>query len=205
MKIGKMIKNGIISENPVFVQTIAMCPLLAVTSSVFSGLGMGIAVIIVITVTNTLISLLRRFVSEKVRIPCFIVIIASIVSILQLFVRAYLPAVDSALGLFLPLIAVNCIILSRGEAFAFRNNPAKSAVDGFAMGLGFACALVLLAATREILGAGTLFAHLPFAITLPQAVPRTLLFVLPPGAFITLGFLMAGLRLLAQTRKKREA
>ena len=204
MSLGKIIKNGVISENPVFVKVVALCPLLAVTSTVFSGIGMGVAVILVMITTNVMISLLRPIIPEMVRIPCLIVIIAAVVSILQLYVRAYFPAVHSVLGIFLPLIAVNCIILSRGESFALKNNPLRSAVDGFAAGLGFALALVVLAAVREILGFGTLFAGFPFVITLPEAFPRTVAFTLAPGAFITLGFVMAGFKLMIKLRKRRE-
>ena len=204
MGLGKIIKNGVIYENPVFVKVVALCPLLAVTSTIFSGLGMGIAVILVMVVTNVMISLLRPFIPEMVRIPILIVIIAAVVSILQLYVRAYFPAIHSVLGIFLPLIAVNCIILSRGESFALKNNLLRSAVDGFAAGLGFAVALLMLAAVRELLGFGTLFYGFPFAITLPEAFPRTAAFALAPGAFITLGFVMAGFKLLKKMRKRRE-
>ena len=201
--LGTIIKNGVISENPVFVKMVALCPLLAVTSSFFSGLGMGVAVILVMITTNVLISFLRPIIPEMVRIPCLIVIIASVVSILQLLVQAYVPVVHSVLGIFLPLIAVNCIVLSRGESFALKNNVLRSAIDGFAAGLGFSVALILLASVREVMGAGTLFAGLPFEITLPYAFPRTAIFTLAPGAFITLGFVMVALRFLDKIRKKR--
>jgi len=201
MSVAKIIKNGIVSENPVFVQAIALCPLMAVTANVFGAVGMGVTTTLVLIITNISISLLRRFIPNKVRIPSMIVIIAATVSILQLFVRAFLPEVDSALGLFLPLIAVNCMIMGRGEAFAIKQNFARSAVDGFAVGIGFTIALIILAAVRELLGAGTLFSgltlgNIDLTITLPEAFPRVIIFLLPPGAFITLGFILAGLRYL---------
>lgn len=194
MSVMKTLKSGIISDNPVFVQALALCPLMAVTSTTFSGLGMGFATTLVLMATNVSISLLRKFIPNKVRIPSLIVIIAAIVTIVQLFVRAYFREVDVALGIFLPLIAVNCVVMGRGEAYALKNGPFKSAVDGFASGLGFGIALVLLAAIRELFGAGTLFYGLPFTITLPEAFPRIGIFQSPPGAFISLGVLIALLK-----------
>ena len=194
MHVIKTLKNGILSENPVFVQALALCPLMAVTSTTFSGLGMGFATTIVLMGTNASISLLRRFIPNKVRIPSLIVIIAAIVAIVQLFVRAYFREVDVALGIFLPLIAVNCVVMGRGEAYALKHSPLKSAIDGFAFGLGFTVALVLLAGMRELLGAGTLFYGFPFALTLPEAFPRIGIFQSPPGAFISLAVIIALLK-----------
>ncbi|MCL2396830.1 MAG: electron transport complex subunit E [Defluviitaleaceae bacterium] len=200
----KILKRGIVSDNPIFVQAVALCPALAVTSTVFNGIGMGLATTFAILITNVLISLLRKAIPDKVRIPCFIVVIAGAVTVVNMLVEAFVPALHANLGIFLPLIAVNCIVLARGESFAFKNGPLRSAVDGIAMGLGFALSLTLLSAVREILGSGTLFYGLPFAVTLPDSFPRTLLFILPPGAFITLAVLMAGLRFMGHLRRERQ-
>ena len=202
MYLYNYIKRGIVSENPIFVQAIAMCPTLAVTNTVFNGAGMGLATASVLILTNVLISIFRGMIPDKARIPCLVVIIAGAVTAVNLLIEAYIPVLHENLGIFLPLIAVNCIILARGESFAFKNNPLRSAVDGLGMGLGFTLALTLLSAVREIFGSGTLFAGLPFAVALPEAFPRTLLFILPPGAFLTLGLLMAGLRFYSARRKK---
>ena len=184
--LGKIFKNGIIDENPTFVQVIAMCPTLAVTSSAVNGIGMGLSTAVVLACSNLAISLLRKIVPDKIRIPCFVVVIATFVTIVQMLLKAYVPALDKALGLYIPLIVVNCLILARAESFACKNKPFPSLVDGFAMGLGFTIALTILGAVREILGAGSVFgfAFLP-------ATFNTLLFILPPGAFLTLGCLMA--------------
>ena len=182
--LGKIFKNGIIDENPTFVQVIGMCPTLAVTSSAVNGIGMGLSTAVVLACSNLAISLLRKIVPDKIRIPCFVVVIATFVTIVQMLLKAYVPALDKALGLYIPLIVVNCLILARAESFACKNKPFPSLVDGFAM--GFTIALTILGAVREILGAGSVFgfAFLP-------ATFNTLLFILPPGAFLTLGCLMA--------------
>lgn len=184
--LGKIFKNGIIDENPTFVQVIGMCPTLAVTSSAINGMGMGLSTAVVLACSNLAISLLRKIVPDKVRIPCFVVVIATFVTIVQMLLKAYVPSLDKALGLYIPLIVVNCLILARAESFACKNGPVASLVDGVGMGLGFTIALTILGAVREILGAGSIFG---FTI-LPSAL-NTLLFILPPGAFLTLGFLMA--------------
>ncbi len=178
--LGKIFKNGIIDENPTFVQVIGMCPTLAVTSSAVNGIGMGLSTAVVLACSNLAISLLRKIVPDKIRIPCFVVVIATFVTIVQMLLKAYVPALDKALGLYIPLIVVNCLILARAESFACKNKPFPSLVDGFAI------ALTILGAVREILGAGSVFgfAFLP-------ATFNTLLFILPPGAFLTLGCLMA--------------
>lgn len=189
----KLIKNGLIDENPTFVQVIGMCPTLAVTSSFFNGVGMGLSTTAVLICANLFVSLLRKVIPDKVRIPCFIVVIATFVTIIEFMLKAYLPELNASLGLFIPLIVVNCLILARAEAFASKNGPVASVFDGIGMGLGFTLGLGTLGLVREIIGAGTLFSGLPFAIVLPDAFPRTLLFVMAPGAFFTLGCLMAAL------------
>ncbi|WAW14303.1 electron transport complex subunit RsxE [Peptostreptococcus equinus] len=184
--LGKIFKNGIIDENPTFVQVIGMCPTLAVTSSAINGIGMGLSTAVVLACSNVAISLLRKVVPDKIRIPCFVVVIATFVTIVQMLLKAYVPALDAALGLYIPLIVVNCLILARAESFACKNKPGASFVDGFGQGLGFTLALTILGSVREILGAGSIFGF----VFLPETF-NTLLFILPPGAFLTLGFLMA--------------
>ena len=181
-----IIKNGIIKENPTFVLMLGMCPTLATTTSAFNGLSMGLATMAVLICTNFVISCLKSITPDKVRIPVFIVVIAAFVTILQMFIKAYLPDVDKSLGLFIPLIVVNCIILGRAEAFAAKQSPVASLFDGIGIGLGFTFALTLLGMVRELLGAGSLFG----AVLLPETY-NTLLFVLPPGAYISLGYLIA--------------
>lgn len=195
----KTLKNGIISENPTFVQVLGMCPTLAVTTSVFNGMGMGLATAATLVISNIIVALVRGIIPIKARVPGLIVIIASVVIVIQMMVAAYLPALDDALGIFLPLIVVNCIVLGRAEAFAIKNGPLKSAVDGLGMGLGFAISLTMLSAFRELLGSGSL---LGFTV-LPEVFPRTLLFVLPPGAFLILGILMASIRKYASVKRER--
>ena len=181
-----IIKNGIIKENPTFVLMLGMCPTLATTTSAINGMSMGLATMTVLICTNFVISLLKSVTPDKVRIPVFIVVIAAFVTVLQLFIKAYLPDIDKALGLFIPLIVVNCIILGRAEAFACKNNPVSSLMDGVGIGLGFTFALTLLGIIREFFGAGSFFG-MPL---LPETY-NVLLFVLPPGAFISLGYLIA--------------
>ncbi|HBI92468.1 MAG: electron transport complex subunit E [Terrisporobacter othiniensis] len=187
MNLGKIFKNGIIDENPTFVQVIGMCPTLAVTSSAVNGIGMGLSTAVVLACSNLAISLLRKVIPDKIRIPAFVVVIATFVTIVQMVLKAYVPALDKALGLYIPLIVVNCIILARAESFASKNGPVASAVDGVGMGLGFTIALTALGAVRELLGAGSVFGFSLFGASYQPA----LLFILPPGAFLTLGFLMA--------------
>ena len=187
MNLGKVFKNGIIDENPTFVQVIGMCPTLAVTSSAINGIGMGLSTAVVLACSNVAISLLRKVIPDKIRIPAFVVVIATFVTIVQLLLKAYVPALDKSLGLYIPLIVVNCIILARAEAYASKNGPIESGVDGVAMGLGFTLALTVLGAVRELLGAGSIFGLSIFGASYQPA----LLFILPPGAFLTLGFLMA--------------
>ena len=188
MKFTKLLKNGIVDENPVLVQVIGMCPTLGVTTSAINGLGMGLSTTAVLICSNIVISLMRKFIPDKIRIPAFIVVIATFVTMVGMLLKAYIPALDDALGLFIPLIVVNCLILARAESFASKNTPIKSAVDGIGMGLGFTLALTALGIVREILGNGTLFGMSLFGASYQPA----LLFILPTGAFLSLGFLLAG-------------
>ena len=182
----KTITNGIIKENPTFVLLLGMCPTLATTTSGINGMSMGLATMFVLICSNFVISLIKNVVPDMVRIPVFVVVIAAFVSTLQMLMEAYLPSINKSLGIYIPLIVVNCIILGRAEAFACKNNPLASICDGIGIGLGFTFALALLGAVRELIGAGTLFG----IALLPEAC-NVLLFVLPPGAFITLGYLIA--------------
>ncbi len=178
--------NGILKENPIFGLVLGMCPTLATTTSADNGMFMGLATMFVLVCSNVVISLLKNLIPDKVRIPSFIVVIATFVTMVQLLMQAYLPAVNEKLGLFIPLIVVNCIVLGRAEAFAAKNSVGLSALDGLGMGLGFTLSLTLLGAVREILGTGAVFGcHL-----FPENY-GALVFVLAPGAFICLAFLMA--------------
>ena len=181
----QIIKNGIVKENPTFVLMLGMCPTLATTTSAINGMSMGLATMAVLICTNVVISCLKSITPDKVRIPVFIVVIAAFVTILQMVIKAYLPDIDAALGLFIPLIVVNCIILGRAEGFASKNSPLASLFDGIGIGLGFTLGLTLLGICRELLGNGSVF-----GLTLLPETYNILLFVLPPGAFITLGFLL---------------
>ncbi|WP_299578105.1 electron transport complex subunit RsxE [uncultured Sunxiuqinia sp.] len=182
----KNFTKGFIKENPVFVLLLGMCPTLGVTSSAINGLGMGLATTFVLLMSNIVISAIKNVIPSKVKIPSFIVVIASLVTVVELVMQAYLPALYKSLGLFIPLIVVNCIVLGRAEAFASKNTLVSSAIDGLGMGLGFAFALTLLGAAREFLGSGKIFDIAIF----PEDYGM-LLFVLAPGAFIVLGYLIA--------------
>ena len=178
--------NGILRENPVFALVLGMCPTLATTTSAINGMSMGLATTFVLICSNVVISLLKNLIPDKVRIPAFIVVIATFVTMVQLLIQAYVPAVYDKLGLFIPLIVVNCIVLGRAEAFAAKNTVGLSALDGLGMGLGFTLALTLIGAVRELLGTGSLF-----GMNLYSETYGMLIFVLAPGAFIVLGYLMA--------------
>lgn len=182
----KNFSKGFIKENPVFILLLGMCPTLGVTSSAINGFGMGLATTFVLVMSNIVVSMVKNHIPDKVRIPSFIVIIAAFVTIVQMLMQAYVPALYKSLGLFIPLIVVNCIVLGRAEAFASKNTPLSSTIDGLGMGLGFSFALTLLGAVREILGSGKIFG-LP---VYPEDYV-TLLFVLPPGAFIVLAYLIS--------------
>ena len=183
---GERLINGIVKENPTFVMMLGMCPTLAVTSSAMNGLGMGLSTTVVLILSNMLISALRKIIPDKVRIPAFIVIVASFVTIVQLLLQAYLTGLYSALGVYIPLIVVNCIILGRAEAYASKNPVLPSLFDGIGMGLGFTLSLTILGTIREILGSGKAF-NLPIF----NENYGMLIFVLAPGAFIALGYLIA--------------
>ena len=185
-KITERLYNGIIKENPTFVLTLGMCPTLAVTTSAINGLGMGLTTAVVLALSNLIISLLRKIIPDKVRIPAFIVIVASFVTMVQLLLEAYLPSLNAALGIYIPLIVVNCIILGRAESYAYHNGPAESLFDGIGMGLGFTVALTMIGLVREILGSGSAFGH----EFIPEAYHINI-FVLAPGAFFVLAALTA--------------
>ena len=181
----KTLTNGILKENPTFVLVLGMCPTLATTTSAINGMSMGLATMFVLICSNVVISLLKNLIPDKVRIPAFIVVIATFVTLVQLLMQAYLPAIYDVLGLFIPLIVVNCIVLGRAEAFAAKNSVGLSALDGIGMGLGFTLALTLLGAVRELLGTGSCF-----GLTIFPDNYGALVFVLAPGAFIALAYLM---------------
>jgi len=175
--------NGIIKENPTFRLLLGMCPTLAVSTLAINGLGMGLATTVVLIGSNVCISALRKVIPDDIRIPAFVVVIASFVTIVGMLMKAYVPALDAALGIFIPLIVVNCIILGRAEAFAFDHTVVESLADGIGMGLGFTLSLTVLGSIREIIGAGTIFGFSLFG----AAYEPMILMILPPGAFLTLG------------------
>ena len=184
MNIFKIIKNGIIDENPTFTQVIGMCPTLAVTTSAANGLGMGLAATFVLTLSNVFISLLRKVTPANIRIPIFVIVIAAFTTIVGLLLKAFVPALDRSLGLFIPLIVVNCIILARAEAFASKNSAIASAADGIGMGLGFTVGLTSIGIVRELIGSGKIFGMTVFN-------GGATIFILAPGAFFVLAMLVA--------------
>ena len=189
----KVFSNGLLKENPSLRLVLGTCPTLAVTTLAVNGLGMGLAATFVLVCSNIAISALRKIIPDKVRLPAYITVIATFVTVLQMLVKAFVPALDSALGIFLPLIVVNCIILGRAEAFASKNTPLDSILDGVGIGLGFTLALTVVGAVREILGSGAIFGvNLGFTDVAP------LIFVLAPGAFLVLGYLMVLFNKLAK-------
>lgn len=179
--------KGILKENPVFVMLLGMCPTLGVTTTAFNGLGMGVATLFVLLMSNIVVSLIKKQVPDKVRIPAFIVIIASFVTLVEMILEAYIPFLYEQLGIFIPLIVVNCLILGRAEAFASKNNLGASIVDALGMGTGFILALTALGATREVLGNGSIFDLRLFS----EDANTFILFILPPGAFLALAYLAA--------------
>jgi len=193
----KTIKNGIINENPTFIQLLGMCPTLAVTTSLANGIGMGLSVTFVLTLSNMLVSMLRKMIPQKIRIAAYVVIIATFVTVVDLILKAYIPALSQSLGLFIPLIVVNCIILARAEAFASKNGVMKSAADGIGMGLGFTIALSIISAIREILGNGTILG-MSVGITSPATI-----MLLPPGGFLTLGLLLGIINVIKNRKGER--
>ena len=208
----KILTNGIIRENPILVLVLGTCPFLAVTTQASNAIGMGAAVTFVLLCSNVLISMLRKVISEKVRIPCYIVVIASFVTLVQMIVQAFLPALNDALGIYLPLIVVNCIILGRAEMFASKNGVVDSALDGLGMGIGFMITLTVMGTIREILGSGTwmsgldgLFPFLPegFAIqVLPESIDPFTIMTSAPGGFFVFGVMMAAVTWLTTGPKK---
>jgi electron transport complex protein RnfE len=185
-KFTQELKRGVFTENPILVLTLGLCPALGVSTSIENGIGMGIATTVVLICSNAIISLVRGIVPEKTRIPCFIVIIATFVSALELLIKANLPALDSQLGIFIPLIVVNCVIFARAESFAMKNNILKSVTDGTVMGLGYTFALIIVSAVRELLGANKLFG----LEAIPGYSPMTI-FILAPGGFFTIAAVLA--------------
>lgn len=194
-RLTERLYNGVVKENPTFVMMLGMCPTLAVTSSAINGLGMGLSTTVVLILSNMLISALRKIIPDKVRIPAFIVIVASFVTIVQLLLQAYIPFLYSALGVYIPLIVVNCIILGRAEAYAGKHGPIPSLFDGIGMGLGFTVGLTLIGMFRELIGAGTLFG----IQVMPSAYEPVNIFIMAPGAFLVLAMLVA-----VQNRIKRQ-
>ncbi|MCL1804966.1 MAG: electron transport complex subunit E [Clostridiales bacterium] len=199
MNVLSELKRGVIIENPLFVLVLGTCPALALTTSVTNALGMGAAFTGVLICSNLVISLIRKFVPNDIRIPSYIVVIASFVTLCEMVMNAFTPALFSALGIFIPLIVVNCVILGRAEAYAGKNGPLASIVDGVVMGLGYTCAIALMAAIREVLGAG---AFMGFDLFGPSYQP-VLVMILPAGAFITMGFLFALFAFLKNRRSGR--
>ena len=209
MRIGKMFKEGLLTKNPVLVQLLGMCSILAITTSLFNGIGMGISVTIILICSNVLISALRKVIPSQIRIAAYIVIIAGFVTIVDLSLQAFLPELSESLGVFIPLIVVNCIILGRAEAFASKNTVVASALDGLFQGIGYTVALVIMCVIREFLGAGTFGAGIlnggEGIRILPEGTPAMLM-VMPVGGFLTLGFVVAGFQwLMKRTEKKKEA
>lgn len=192
--------NGLLTENPTFVLFLGMCPTLAVTTGVINAIGMGLSTMAVLICSNIVISLLRKFIPDKIRIAGYIVIIAGFVTVVQMMLNAYLPSLAGSLGIYIPLIVVNCIILGRAEAFANKNGVVKSAVDGLGMGVGFTCSLTLIAAVREILGAGTFAGVSLFG----EGFNPVSIMILPPGAFLTLGCLLAVINIIVMKRRKNK-
>jgi len=198
MKNMRVFLRGLFDENPVFRLLLGMCPTLAVSTAAINGLGMGLAAAAVLIASNILISLMRSFIPDKIRIPCYIVVIATFVTMVDLLMAAFVPGLHAVLGIFIPLIVVNCIVLQRAEAFASKNSVLSSAVDGIGMGLGFTGALLILASVREVLGSGTIF---DIAV-MPAAFEPMRIMISPPGAFIGLGLIIG---LLNYLRNRQEA
>lgn len=192
----KTLKNGLINENPTFVQLLGMCPTLAVTTALKNGIGMGLSVTFVLVLSNMIISLLRKAIPKKIRIAAYVVIIATFVTVVDLVLKAYIPSLSKSLGLFIPLIVVNCIILARAEAFASKNTVVKSMADGLGMGLGFTAALSIISAVREILGNGTIL-DIPLGISNPAII-----MILPPGGFLTLGLILGIINVIKNRREE---
>ena len=201
--LGKVFLNGILNENPTFRLLLGMCPTLAISTAATNGLGMGLAATFVLVFSNLVISLLRKVIPEKVRIPSFVVVIASFVTMIDLLLKAFIPSLSESLGMYIPLIVVNCIIFARAESFAFKNGPIESIFDGLGMGLGFTIALTILSAIRECIGAGTIFGMQ----VMPANYQPMAFAVMPSGGFIFLGVLLLivnGLMSYVEKRKKEK-
>ena len=207
MKIKKMFKEGLLTKNPVFVQLLGMCSTLAITTSLFNGIGMGVSVTLILICSNVLISALRKVIPNQIRIAAYIVIIAGFVTIVDLLLQAFLPELSESLGVFIPLIVVNCMILGRAESFASKNGVVDSALDGLFQGIGYTVALVVVCVIRELLGAGTFGGGLlnggEGIRIIPEGYPAMQL-VMPVGGFLTLGFVIAGFQWLTKYMRNRE-
>ena len=211
MNFKKQLKDGLIYQNPVLVQVLGMCSTMAITTSISNGVGMGISVLIILTLSNIFISLLRKIIPNEVRIACYIVVIAGFVTIVDLALQAFIPALSASLGVFIPLIVVNCIVLGRAEAFASKNTVAASAVDGLCQGIGYTCALIIVCVIRELLGKGTFGGGIlngGEGIRLIPAQFPAMQMVMPVGGFLVLGFVIAGSQKLMkhlEMKSKKEA
>ena len=215
MNVKTQFKEGLLTKNPVTVQLLGMCSTMAITTMLFNGIGMGVSVLIILTCSNVVISLLRKVIPPKIRIACYIVVIAGFVTMVDLLLQAYLPSLSESLGVFIPLIVVNCIILGRAEAFASKNSVGASLLDGIFQGIGYTVALIIMCVVRELLGSGTILGGFSFINNgggirvIPEVYPA-LLVVLPVGGFLTLGFLIAAsqwlmARIETKEREKEEA
>ena len=200
-RLGEIFRNGILDENPTFRMVLGMCPTLAISTAVNQGIGMGLATTFVLVFSNLVISLLRNIIPEKVRIPSFVVVIATFVTIVDLLMKAFVPALSQSLGLYIPLIVVNCIIFARAESFAFKQPPLASLVDGFSMGIGFTLSITLLSAVRELFGSGTLLG----VQVMPASYHPMAIIIRPPGGFIVLGILMLLVNAIVKMIQKRKA
>lgn len=199
MNLKKVFLNGILNENPTFRLVLGMCPTLAITTAAMNGVGMGLATTFVLVGSNLAISLMRNIIPERIRIPTFVVVIATFVTIVQMLIKAYVPALDASLGIYIPLIVVNCIIFARAESFAFKNKPLPALMDGLGMGLGFTLAITLLSSIRELIGNGTLFGVQIMAESYqPMAIATQ-----APGGFIVLGFLLALVGVIARKADRK--
>ena len=200
MKPMRSFAQGLITQNPTLVLLLGMCPTLAISTTVTNGLGMGLAATVVLICSNALISLLRKLIPNQIRIVCYVVVIAGFVTVIDLFLQAYLPSLSASLGLFVPLIVVNCIILARGETYASKNNVFRSILDGLGMGLGFTAALLIVSTVREIMANGTWFG----VQVLPESYRPVAIMGLPPGGFLVLGFVIAATQFLLKRHRKKK-
>ncbi|MCI2055660.1 MAG: electron transport complex subunit RsxE [Oscillibacter sp.] len=209
MNFGKQFKEGLITNNPVLVQLLGMCSTMAITTSFFNGLGMGVAVLVILTLSNIIIAAIRKIVPDKIRIAMFIVVIAGFVTVVDLILKAFVPALSESLGVFIPLIVVNCIILGRAEAFAYKNGVLASAVDGICQGIGYTIVLLIMCIIRELLGSGTFGGGLLNGGAGLRLIPEQFgikILTLPVGGFIVLGVLIAAMQwALARPKKKEES